>query len=131
MHSISREFVLSVVFATAGLSGCATSYSGELRKDLEDNLGADLSAYTFRATPVGNFGVGTIPINTVLVAALDDNGGPTLTHALVAGSQAIDSGSNALAVDVNGVALTTDQRGAGFLRILGGTVDIGAFESGN
>ena len=45
------------------------------------------------------------------------------------GSPAIDAGSNALAVDPStGQPLTTDQRGPGFLRIVNGTVDIGAYE---
>ncbi|OYV96589.1 MAG: hypothetical protein B7Z73_00450, partial [Planctomycetia bacterium 21-64-5] len=57
---------------------------------------------------------------------LADNGGPTQTAALLIGSPAINAGSNALAVDANGNALTTDQRG--MARILGGTVDIGAYE---
>jgi hypothetical protein len=60
---------------------------------------------------------------------LQDNGGPTRTIALVAGSPAIDAGSNALAVDPStGLPLTTDQRGTGFVRIYNSVVDIGAFE---
>ncbi len=60
---------------------------------------------------------------------LQNNGGPTQTIALLPGSPAIDAGSNALAVDpTTGLPLTTDQRGAGFPRIVNGTVDIGAFE---
>ncbi len=56
-------------------------------------------------------------------------GGPTQTIDLLPGSPAIDAGSNALAVDPStGQPLTTDQRGAGFLRIVNGTVDIGAYE---
>ncbi|HKM55189.1 MAG TPA: Ig-like domain repeat protein, partial [Isosphaeraceae bacterium] len=58
--------------------------------------------------------------------ALADNGGPTETMALLPGSPAIDAGSNALA---NEYSLATDQRGAGFPRIVNGTVDIGAFEA--
>ncbi len=57
-----------------------------------------------------------------------DNGGPTQTMVLLPGSPAIDAGSNALAVDANGNPLTTNQRGAGFPRILGHSVDIGAYE---
>jgi CSLREA domain-containing protein len=67
--------------------------------------------------------------------ALGNNGGPTQTRRLLAGSAAIDAGSNALAVNPsNAAALTTDQRGTGFLRLRDGngdgtaTVDIGAFE---
>jgi hypothetical protein len=63
------------------------------------------------------------------LGALADNGGPTQTIALLPGSPAIDTGSNALAIDPStGLPLTTDQRGAGFPRIVNGTVDIGAFE---
>ena len=63
-----------------------------------------------------------------LLAPLADNGGPTWTHALLPGSPAIDAGSNALAVDGQGNPLVTDQRGPGFARIVGGTVDVGAYE---
>jgi hypothetical protein len=69
-------------------------------------------------------------VSAVLNTTLANNGGSTQTHALVPGSPAIDAGSNALALDATGNPLTTDQRGAGFPRISGGTVDIGAFENG-
>ena len=59
----------------------------------------------------------------VLDTTLADNGGPTLTHALLAGSAAFNAGTNA---QTGGA--TTDQRGPGFDRISGGTVDVGAFE---
>ena len=63
------------------------------------------------------------------LGTLANNGGPTETIALLTTSPAIDAGSNALAVDpTTGLPLTTDQRGAGFPRIVNGTVDIGAFE---
>ncbi len=66
-------------------------------------------------------------INTdPLLAPLADNGGPTLTHALLPNSLAINAGNNALAVDADNNPFVTDQRGAN--RIYGGTVDIGAFE---
>lgn len=63
------------------------------------------------------------------LAALANNGGPTFTHALLAGSTAINAGLNALAIDFNNQPITTDQRGTGFTRVSGGTVDIGAFET--
>src|ERR1051326_2605094 len=65
-----------------------------------------------------------VGVTNPLLGALANNGGPTLTHALLAGSPAINTGSNALALDPNGSPLITDQRGAGFTRISGGTVDI-------
>jgi hypothetical protein len=59
---------------------------------------------------------------------LQNNGGPTETRALLAGSIAINAGDDALAVDPGGNPLPTDQRGAGYPRIVGGTVDMGAYE---
>jgi hypothetical protein len=58
---------------------------------------------------------------------LQDNGGPTQTIALLPDSPAINAGDNALAVDpATKQPLWTDQRG--FSRIVGFTVDIGAYE---
>lgn len=58
--------------------------------------------------------------------ALADNGGGTSTHALKAGSQAIDIGDNVLAIDRFGQTLDLDQRGRP--RIFGAQVDLGAYE---
>src|SRR6185503_9129721 len=64
---------------------------------------------------------------------LADNGGPTLTHALLTNSTALDAGDNSLAEDRTDDPLLTDQRGA--KRIADSpdadaiaTIDIGAFE---
>jgi CSLREA domain-containing protein len=59
---------------------------------------------------------------------LQDNGGPTLTHAVVFPSAAIDSGDDTV-LDAP-LSLTTDQRGPGFVRRIGRSVDVGAVESG-
>ena len=72
---------------------------------------------------VASTGSGNILNASALLESLGDNGGPTETHALSPNSPAIDSGSNALATD-----LETDQRGE--TRIAGGIVDIGAYELG-
>ena len=54
---------------------------------------------------------------------LEDNGGPTLTHALRLGSTAIDAG------DPDFVSPPDfDQRGVGFPRLFGSRIDIGSFE---
>ncbi|MCC9602648.1 dockerin type I domain-containing protein [Stieleria sp. JC731] len=63
------------------------------------------------------------------LAPLADNGGPTPTHALQPGSPALNAGNNALAVDADDNPLQFDQRGEGFDRVFGSSVDIGAFES--
>ena len=74
-----------------------------------------------------------VGVSGTILAALADNGGPTATHALVPGSPAIDAGNNTFAslppFDARELPLFPfDQRGAGFIRIFDGTVDIGAFE---
>ena len=73
--------------------------------------------------------VGT-PINPInpLLGPLQNNGGSTQTMALLPGSPAINAGNTTLAVDANGNQLTIDQRGAGYPRVIGPTVDIGAYE---
>jgi hypothetical protein len=74
-------------------------------------------------------------INTdPMLGPLQDNGGPTFTHALLTGSPAIDTGKNF-------TAQTADQRGAGFVRTFddssianangGDGTDIGAYEVQN
>jgi hypothetical protein len=63
-------------------------------------------------------------INTdPLLGPLQDNGGPTLTHALLPGSPAIDSGDPNFAPPPY-----YDQRGPGFDRVRGSRIDMGSFE---
>ncbi len=64
-----------------------------------------------------------------LLGPLADNGGPTLTHALLPGSPAINMGDPNAVAGQNGVPLF-DQREAPFGRVAGGRIDIGAFETG-
>ncbi len=84
------------------------------------NLIGDGTGQTGIANGVDNNQVGNSdsPIDPLL-GPLADNGGPTLTRALLPGSPAIDAGSS--------IELS-DQRGAPFLRDDGNGVDIGAFE---
>ncbi len=86
--------------------------------------------------------VGTVasPLNPQL-GALASNGGPTLTHALLSNSPALDAGDDCVTQaahcgDANIPQLTTDQRGTVFNRLVDGpdadttaTVDIGAYET--
>ncbi len=65
-------------------------------------------------------------VNPIL-GPLAENGGGTMTRALLPGSPAIDAGNNSTAIDPQTqMPLITDQRG--FKRVSGGTVDIGAYE---
>jgi trimeric autotransporter adhesin len=70
------------------------------------------------------------------LAPLANYGGLTLTLALQPESPALNAGSNCVQSvggcgDFPHVALSNDQRGAGFPRLRAGTVDIGAFELGS
>jgi hypothetical protein len=100
--------------------------------DVVSNLGHNLigdgtgSFLFFNGFNGDQVGTSADPIDPML-GPLQSNGGPTQTHALLAGSKAIDKG-------VADPAVTTDQRGAGFPRQKDGNgdglkgVDIGAFE---
>jgi hypothetical protein len=81
--------------------------------------GADNLIVSTDATP----GPGVITVSEdPQLLLLASNGGPTQTHALPAGSPAIDKGNN-------GAGLLTDQRGDGFVRAMpAGSPDIGAYE---
>lgn len=82
------------------------------------NLDSDASCFLTQPSdiPAGNANLGP----------LQDNGGATLTHALLAGSMAIDAGNNAVcaAAPIGGV----DQRGRPRPGANATTCDIGAFE---
>ncbi len=81
------------------------------------------SGYNLIGNSSGGSGYASSDILDVdpLLGGLADNGGPTLTMALLPGSPAIDAGDNTDAPEF-------DQRGRGFPRIVNGTIDIGAFE---
>ncbi|HYX29062.1 MAG TPA: NF038122 family metalloprotease [Pyrinomonadaceae bacterium] len=120
-----RNSIVAGNFSGVGSSGTA-----------DDINGAIAGVSSFNLIGIGGSGGLTNGTNANQVGVVDpklgglfSNGGPTMTHALLVGSPAINAGSNALAIDQNGNTLTTDQRGVGFSRIINGTVDIGAFES--
>jgi len=63
-------------------------------------------------------------INTdPVLGPLQDNGGPTFTHALLRGSPAIDAGDPSFTPPPR-----HDQRGRGFARVAHGRIDVGSFE---
>jgi len=63
-------------------------------------------------------------INTdPMLGPLQNNGGPTFTHALLPGSPAIDAGDPSFTPPP-----FNDQRGAPFVRVFNGRIDIGSFE---
>jgi hypothetical protein len=100
-----------------------------------NNLGSDNCIDTITDDVGNNLDSGTSCFGTTndslsnsdpRLGPLADNGGPTETHALLAGSPASNRGNNGFALDLD--PLQFDQRGPGFARIVGPAVDIGAFE---
>lgn len=93
-------------------------------------IGVDSNAL-INNTGGGLIGTSVQPIDPLL-DALADNGGPTLTHALLSGSLAVDAGFPNLSPGYD--APLYDQRGPSFSRVRNGDgqpgarIDIGAFE---
>ncbi len=109
-------------------SGFAVEFESSI---LADNGNSDLGALAnVTITGANNLIMATgadvvAPPDTIaadpMLAPLANNGGATLTHALGAGSPAIDAGNNV-------AGLAVDQRGPGYPRVFGAAADIGAFE---
>ena len=93
------------------------NYQVTIHSDGYNLVGTGTAAFRFNQT--GDI-VGANP----RLGPLEDNGGPTRTHALRFGSAAIDAGDPNISSDI-----TDDQRGDGFSRVIGDQVDIGAFET--
>jgi fibronectin-binding autotransporter adhesin len=101
---------------TANSTGPDVSSAGTIAS-AQNNLVENAIAGNQPAAQSGNlFGV------SARLGPLQDNGGPTSTHALLTGSPARDAGSNPDGVQ-------SDQRGTGFDRVGNERADIGAVES--
>lgn len=94
--------------------------NGGLREDDVVAYGTLTGSNNLIMGSVGPVPGGSITIDPNL-GPLQDNGGPTRTHALLPGSPAIGRGNNVL-------GLGSDQRGVPFRRIDASRADIGAFE---
>ncbi|MBO9998673.1 MAG: tandem-95 repeat protein [Cyanobacteria bacterium SID2] len=141
---------LSNYFASAGITNTiiagnfdtpGNSGLGSIEPDVSGSSLSGLSLYNLIGDGTGStfnsifnqVGTSTNPIDPQLTP-LQDNGGPTLTHALLSGSPAISAGDPNFG-DFN-FAITSpfpspefDQRGAGFPRVVGDRLDLGAVES--
>ncbi len=104
----------STIVANNDATGTGDELFGSFR--VEYSLIERRTRATFRETVPGSNRYGVDP----LLGPLAENGGPTLTHALLPGSLAINRGSNPL-------SQSFDQRGLGYVRA-SGRADIGAFE---
>lgn len=103
--------------------------AGNIGSDVQVNGPSNFSSLGFNLVGTGNaigdFNVaGDITGVNPQLGPLQNNGGPTRTHALLPGSPAINRGNSVLALPPE-----FDQRGTGFPRIRGGVIDIGAVEA--
>lgn len=113
---VQNSIVAGNATGTAGAPDCAGPLTSAGYNLLGDTSGCTVSG------DLTGVQIGVDP----LLAALDDNGGPTATHALLADSPARDAGNPLGCTDQASVPLTTDQRGVA--RPQFGRCDIGAFE---
>ncbi|MCQ3937288.1 MAG: hypothetical protein DPW18_09600 [Chloroflexi bacterium] len=101
-----------------------SSYNGSVTSQGYNLIGN--GTYCLFTPAVGDqVGTSANPIDPKLTP-LQDNGGPTFTHALTSGSPALDAGNPAVPGSGGGACLATDQRG--IARPAGSACDIGAFE---
>ncbi len=97
-----------------------------------NSLGYNLIIQDLTSCPVGGDTTGNLLDVAPNLGPLQDNGGPTWTHALLAGSLALDAGNPAGCTDENGTLLSYDQ--IGLPRAWDGNADgnarcdIGAYE---
>ena len=123
VYNTSDFGAVNTIFAGNIATTNAPDYYGSFSSEGYNLIGNDAGSFGFFAgfdnDLVGN---SNAPINP-LIAPLANNGGPTLTVALLPGSPAIGAGDDGLVF----MGITTDQRG--FPRESYGHVDIGAYET--
>ena len=114
------ETTVSNSIVAGNSSGDDEDCSGAVVSGGHNVFGADTGC-----APTGTGDITTGNVAAVLNSTLADNGGPTRTHALVAGSAAQDAGDDAACADA-AIANSKDQRGTA--RPQGARCDIGAYE---
>ncbi len=129
-HGIENRGIITATHVTiaengsVGISNSGTFYasnsivSGHSFRDCDENSGITSAGYNLDSDGSCNLpNYFDISNQDPLLGPLQDNGGATFTHALLAGSPAINAGNS---------TLTEDQRG--FDRPRAGLPDMGAFE---
>ncbi|MEM9352626.1 MAG: choice-of-anchor Q domain-containing protein [Planctomycetota bacterium] len=134
-HATGHEAFGGGLFVTSGVGSLdhAIVY-GNGSGGVANDIAAATGSYVVDNLLIGAIAGGTQALlsNTILgtdplLGLLQDNGGPTFTHALLEGSPAIDAGDPGLAAGLAGVP-EFDQRGFAFTRVFGGAIDLGAVE---
>ena len=113
--------------SAGGIEGGGTLGNTILNNNSDANLTGTFTSLGYNLSNDDGSGNLTGPgdqINTdPMLGPLQDNGGPTLTHALLPGSPAINTGDPDFTPPPS-----YDQRGSPFVRIYNGRIDIGSFE---
>ena len=113
-------------FQAAAQIGNTILNAGEFGGTILNN-GGTVTSLGYNVASDDGGGVLTGPgdqINTdPMLGPLQENGGPTFTHELLAGSPAINAGDPSFTPPPD-----YDQRGPGFARVVNGRIDIGSFE---
>jgi CSLREA domain-containing protein len=127
IHSSSKVIMRNTLVAQNWVESNASDLRGEIISQGHNLIGAGTDAGgpggTFPWTPTDRIGTRVVPLDPLLDTQRN-NGGPTNTVALLAGSPALDIGDDTIrAVPTS---LSTDQRG--MPRRMGVHVDIGAYE---
>jgi hypothetical protein len=130
LNSGLKSVPMTMAITSSIISGNSNGVAPDISQPTDPRAGAP-GIVNVNNSAIGNAGGFTVnaagsannlPIGTALnLGPLANNGGPTQTIALLAGSAAIDKGSNP-------ANLTTDQRGGANARVVGAAADIGAFE---
>jgi hypothetical protein len=105
---------------TVGSSPSSTAADADIHGPITANYCLIQNTTTDASIAGSNNLLGVSP----LLGTLGNYGGTTQTMPLLSGSPAIDAGQNSLIPS----GVTTDQRGSGFVRIWGKSVDLGAYE---
>ncbi len=134
---VGGSFGLMIVNSTVSGNSAATcgGVCGEveiantiLNANASGNIDGTVTSHGYNISSDDGGGLLTGPgdqINTdPLLGPLRDHGGPTLTHVPLRGSPAIDAGDPSFTPPPD-----HDQRGACFLRVFGGRIDVGSVET--
>jgi hypothetical protein len=116
IYNAIGEFQIGDTILNAGSSGVNIFINSGRATSLGYNLSSDDGGGVLTGT-------GDLINTDPMLGPLQDNGGPTFTHALLPGSPAIDAGDPAFTSPP-----FFDQRGNPFDRVIGSLIDIGSFE---
>lgn len=119
----ATNITLTNTLVALNTAGYAPDYNGTVSTSSHNLVGNASGSGGFSAAHGDLLGTTANPLNPQL-GPLANNGGPTMTLALLPGSPAIAKGDP----NVQSATGPYDQRGPGFARETNGSIDIGAYE---